>query len=91
MGITIGVAAVPPFSPPLFVISLGGQDELAGGQVVFSWSRGTTMSLGLPILVTSLVFVLLLLLSAFATPGDASAIATATIPATNTRVPLLMT
>jgi hypothetical protein len=89
MGITIGVAVLP-LSPPLFVMSFGGQDEPAGGQFVFSLSRGN-VSLGSPIFVTSFVFVLLLLLSAFATPGHASATATATIPATATRRPLLIT
>jgi len=87
MGITIGLL---PFSPPLFVMSPGGQDEPACGQFVLSLARGKE-SLGLPICDTSLVFVLLLLLSAFATPGDASATATATIPAINTPRPVLIT
>src|SRR6202008_3418459 len=89
MGITIGVAALPPFSPPLLVMSFGGQDEPAGGQFVFALESSYVM-LGLPMLVTSLVFVLLLLLSAFATPGDASATTSATIPTTATRRPPLI-
>ena len=89
MGITIGVAAVPPFTPPLFMTPLGGQDKPAGGQLVFSLDRAN-ISLGSPTFVTSLVFVLLLLLSAFATPGDASATTTATTPTTAARRPLLI-
>ena len=89
MGITIGAAAVPPLSPRLLVMSFGGQSKPAGGQLVFSldWSN---VRLGLPTLVTSLVFVLLLLLSAFAIPGDASATTSATNPAAATRRPLLI-
>jgi hypothetical protein len=58
-------------------MSFGGQDKPAGGQFVFSLDRAD-MSLGLPTFVTSLLFVLLLLLSALATPGGASATTTAT-------------
>ena len=88
VGITIGAAAAPPFSPPLSM-SFGGQDKPAGGQLVLSLDRAN-ISLGSPTFVTSLLFVLLLLLSAFATPGDASATTTATIPASATRRPLLI-
>ena len=90
VGRTIGGAAARPFSPPLFMVSFGGQDKPAGGQVVSPLDWGAIL-LGSPIFVTSLLFVLVLLLSALATPGDASATTTATIPATvATRRPLFI-
>ena len=85
LGITIGVAVWPP----LFIMSLGGQDKSAGGQFVFALDRADP-SLGLPTSVTSLLFVLLLLLSALATAGGASATTTATTPATARCRPLLI-
>ena len=82
---TIGFVA----SEPLFMKSVGGQDKSVGGQLVLSSGRAD-ISLGSPIFVTSLLFVLLLLLSALATPGGASATMTATTPATPTRRTLLI-
>jgi hypothetical protein len=88
VGITIGVS--PPLWPPLFVTLFGGHDKSAGGQLVFAFGRAN-ISLGSPRFVTSLLFVLVLLLSALATPGAASATTTATTPATATRLlPLLI-
>jgi hypothetical protein len=95
-GITIGVAAVlalpllPWFSLPLlFMISSGGQPKPVGGQFVFSLADGVA-KLGLPMLVTLLVFELLLLLSALAAPAEASATTAATSPVTATRQQLLI-
>ena len=71
-------------------MSFGGQDKSAGGQFMFALDRGDP-SLGLPTFVTSLLFVLLLLLSAHATPGGASETTTATrVATTATRRPLLI-
>jgi hypothetical protein len=95
-GITIGVAGELsfPLLPlvsllPLLMISFGGQPKSVGGQFVFSLPD-VLPKLGLPMLVTSLVFELLLLLSALAAPAEASATTAATSPITATRQPLLI-
>jgi hypothetical protein len=88
VGITIGVAFWPPLF--MFIMSFGGQDKFAGGQLVFLFDRAN-VSLGLPTFVTSLLLLLLLLLSALATPGDASVTTTATRVVTAARRPLLIT
>jgi hypothetical protein len=93
LGITIGVAGVPSWSlllsPPLFVMSFGGQDKSVGGQLVFSLDP-PVMSLLPPRFVTSLVLLLLLLLSARAVPAEAIPTTAANTAATATRQTLFI-